>query len=72
MRIIEIIEQLNKGKTVEQIEKELRVIDKKKAKEHGKCFGKCFSCEQETVLVQDVGLCGPCCFGEASTANGEW
>lgn len=35
-----MIEQLNKGKTVKQLQKELRAIDKKKAKEPGKCFGE--------------------------------
>ena len=23
-------------------------------------------------IVPITGLCGPCCFGEAETANGEW
>ena len=39
---------------------------------YGKSFGVCASCGLKTVLVKDVGLCGPCCFGEANTANGEW
>ena len=72
MRILEMVEQLNKGKTIKQLEKELRAIDLKKSKDKGKCFGVCESCESETVLVEEVGLCGPCCFGEAATANGEW
>lgn len=72
MRMIEIVEQLNSGKTIDQIEKELRVLDKKKVKEPGKIYGKCESCENLTCLVEEVGLCGPCCFGEAETANGNW
>lgn len=37
-----------------------------------KSFGECESCGQETVLVSDVGMCGPCTFGEANTLNGNW
>lgn len=37
-----------------------------------KSFGECESCGQETVLVADIGMCGPCTFGEASTINGNW
>lgn len=40
--------------------------------DNDKVFGECESCEQETVLVKEVGLCGPCCFGEADTINGNW
>lgn len=52
--------------------KDMRKIEKQIAKEPGKCFGECESCGQETVLVKLVGLCGPCCFGEADTINGNW
>ena len=38
----------------------------------GKIQGKCESCGQDTILVEEVGLCGPCCFGEADTINGNW
>ncbi len=55
-----------------ELEKELRKLDIKRSKEPGKSFGKCASCEQETCLVAEVGLCGPCCFGEAGTVNGNW
>lgn len=54
------------------LEQQLRENDKIIAKEDGKIFGECESCEQETVLVEEVGLCGPCCFGEADTINGNW
>jgi len=37
-----------------------------------KDFGECESCGMDTVLVPEVGLCGPCCFGEADTINGNW
>jgi hypothetical protein len=32
---------------------------------------RCDNCEQ-TPTVGKSGLCGPCYFGEADTANGEW
>lgn len=56
----------------EEIEKEQRKWDLLVAREPGKSFGGCESCGMETVLVEDVGLCGPCCFGEAETINGNW
>lgn len=33
--------------------------------------GKCELCE-ETPTVCCTGLCGPCTFGEADTAGGNW
>ena len=32
---------------------------------------KCCNCEQ-IPTVGDTDLCGPCCFGEAATAGGNW
>ena len=32
---------------------------------------KCENCE-EVPTVHPTGLCGPCCFGEAETAGGNW
>ena len=57
---------------MEKLEKELRKRDIETSKEDGKYFGKCEACGMETVLVEEVGLCGPCCFGEAETINGNW
>ena len=57
---------------IKTLEKQMRANDKKTAKEPGKCFGECESCGMETVLVEPVDLCGPCCFGEADTINGNW
>lgn len=54
------------------IEDELDDLEHERAKEDGKMFGKCEGCGMETVLVEEVGLCGPCCFGEAETLNGNW
>lgn len=31
----------------------------------------CVNCGQ-TPTVHPTGLCGPCCFGEAETAGGNW
>lgn len=31
----------------------------------------CANCE-ELPTVGDLALCGPCCFGEADTAGGNW
>lgn len=55
-----------------KIEAQLRELDIEKSKEDGKVFGECESCGYETCLVEEVGLCGPCCFGEAETVNGNW
>lgn len=54
------------------LEKQMELADKETAKEDGKIFGECESCGMHTVLVKEVGLCGPCCFGEADTINGNW
>lgn len=32
---------------------------------------ECENCGQKPT-VGDMGLCGPCCFGEADTAGGNW
>jgi len=33
--------------------------------------GKCETCGASPV-VSGTGQCGPCCFGEADTVNGNW
>lgn len=43
-----------------------------KADPKQKSWGKCESCDQETALVKEVSLCGPCCFGESDTAYGNF
>lgn len=72
MNTLEMIKKLNNGNTPEELEAELKAIDLEKSKEKGKRYGVCESCENETVLEAETGLCGPCCFGEADTANGNW
>lgn len=42
------------------------------AKEKGKCYGECESCGAETVLVEEIGMCGVCTFGSAEYINGNW
>ena len=54
------------------LENQIKRVEKKRAKEPGKTFGECESCGMDTVLVEEVGLCGPCCFGEADTIMGNW
>lgn len=34
--------------------------------------GKCLTCGRLDFLVPQIELCGPCTFGEASTAGGNW
>ena len=52
----DIIGQLNDGKSLEQIEKEGHEQARKASTEEGKEWGICDSCEQETCLVEGVGL----------------
>lgn len=57
-------------KKLEEIQKknDIKIASEDEDKE----FGECKSCGFETVLVAEIGLCGPCCFGEADTINGNW
>ena len=57
---------------MKKLQDQMRQAAREKAKEPGKIFGKCEGCEFMTVLVEETGLCGPCCFGEADTINGNW
>ena len=70
--IMKIVARLNKGEKAEDIQKEIDALGKKRAKEKGKVWGKCDSCDDKTVLVEEAHLCGPCCFGEAETYNGNF
>ena len=67
-----LVKRMAAGESDASIRKEMLAHDKDKAKEDGKMFGECDSCGFETVLVADLGMCGPCTFGEAETANGNW
>lgn len=70
--VINIALRVDNGETFEAIEKEMESQGRKKAYEKGKTWGECESCGQDTVLVEEVSLCGPCCFGESETVNGNW
>lgn len=70
--MMNLVERMNKGEKPEDLEKEILEHDKEVGKEKGKAFGFCESCGMETVLVEEVGLCGPCCWGEADRSNGNW
>ena len=67
-----IKEHAETGKSIDQIDKEMNALAKKRSKEKGKMWGHCESCNMLTCLQADVGLCGPCCWGESSTAYGNW
>ena len=54
------------------LEQQKRAIEEQRSMEDGKVMGECESCGMDTVLVEEVGLCGPCCFGEADTILGNW
>lgn len=57
---------------LKDLEKEIKQVGKERSKEEGKVWGECESCGEETCLVAEVELCGPCCFGEAETYNGNF
>lgn len=68
---------MNKKEFIEGLRNASRHKKKKKPKlrtfrKYGKTTGKCDVCAMDTFLVEDTGLCGPCCFGEAETINGNW
>ena len=67
-----IKEASDTGKSLAQIDKEHIKLAKKRSKEKGKMWGRCESCNNLTCLQVDVGLCGPCCWGESETAYGNW
>ncbi len=35
-------------------------------------WATCSSCGNHDKLIPEVGMCGPCTFGEAETAGGNW
>lgn len=60
--------------TMKSLEQQLKEqgLARVKADPTGKEWGECESCEFETVLVKETGMCGPCTFGEAETINGNF
>lgn len=67
-----IFELQDKGMSLDQIDEHFEKNARKESKKKGKIWGECESCGMETCLVEEVGLCGPCCFGEAETFAGNW
>lgn len=70
--VMSVAQRMNNGETWDEIEKEIHVIGKKRAKEKGKCWWRCEVCDDETVLESTVRMCWPCCFWESETYNGNW
>lgn len=70
--IMNLAIRMSRGEKPDALEKEIETLGRKRAKQKGKMWGECESCGEKTVLVKEVGLCGPCCFGEAETYNGDW
>ena len=60
------------AKANKKLIKQIKKVETNRAKQPGKVMGECESCGSHTVLVAEVGLCGPCCFGEADTIMGNW
>jgi len=54
------------------LQQQVAQLLEKRSKEPGKCLGTCLTCHAETILVESVGMCGPCTFGEADTSMGNW
>ena len=77
MELVERMEKkmakgMTKKQAVKAVELECEAESKKNAKKKNRMFGECESCGQMECLVAEVGLCGPCCFGESATAFGRW
>ena len=72
--VFKMVEECNRtGETPEQVHRRWNKKARKIAnRDPHKKWGECESCELETVLVREVGLCGPCCFGDSDTAYGNW
>jgi hypothetical protein len=51
---------------------QIKRLEKVRSQEKGKYYGECIACEQETVLLKETEMCGPCTFGEAETLYGNW
>lgn len=70
--IFNLVIRLSNGEKQSDLEREIEEIGKERAKEEGKLWGECDVCDQETVIVEETGMCGPCTFGEAETYNGNF
>lgn len=54
------------------IESEIRWRDTGKTEIRRSYEKKCPVCGRRDFLVPEVDMCGPCAFGDASTAGGNW
>ena len=54
------------------IESEIRWADTDKTEVRRSYEAKCCACGRVDFLVPEVEMCGPCAFGEADTAGGNW
>lgn len=71
-KLLDAVQKLNSGMSVKELKREYEAEARENSKQEGKCFGECESCGQKTCLEAETQLCGPCCFGEADTLNGNW
>jgi hypothetical protein len=69
---INIPDELDKGRSIQSIEHAIMLAEQARAKDPGKKLGQCIVCGNATVLVEETDMCGPCTFGEAETAYGNW
>lgn len=68
-----LMQRMMAGESSESLEAEIEEVGLQRVEEDdSKCWDECDCCGQTTVLVKEVMLCGPCCFGEAETYNGNW
>lgn len=69
---ISIPDELDKGRSIKEIEHTIMLAEEARAKDPGKKLGRCGNCENATVIDEETGLCGPCKFGDKKTAYGNW
>ena len=56
---------------IQKLMEQGRQLNIQVGKETGRQVGNCEVCDNFQVLTE-VGMCGPCTFGEADTINGNW
>jgi len=71
-KTVDIVERMWAGESADKIQADADAQARRASKEPGKKWGECDSCGEKTCLVEEVDLCGPCCFGESETAYGNW
>ncbi len=80
LKLEEFLEKVEKDNVIVGMEVDKNnicfIVDSKKEEPEDKQATRnyevgCENCDQKPT-VGDTGLCGPCCFGEAETINGNW